>query len=94
MFDVVDQNSMQVDIRSAVPQTATRKKTNRFLRTSRFHQRVDVDQIVTSCGPEKPNQSPISSRISYNDDGFRDLLTPCLMRARTKPGKQNARSSG
>ena len=84
MFDVLDRNSMQVDIRSAVPQTATRKKTNGFPRTSRCHQRVDVDQTFVLCAPQKLDLSPISSRISYNDDGFGDLLTLFLVRARTQ----------
>jgi hypothetical protein len=29
-FDVVDRNSIQDDVRNAIPQTATRKKTNKF----------------------------------------------------------------
>jgi hypothetical protein len=32
---------------------------------------------------QKPDRSSIPSRISYNDNGFRGLLTPCLVRART-----------
>jgi hypothetical protein len=90
MFDVVDRNLMQVDVRSAVSRTATRTKTNGFTRTSRCHQRVDVDQVVVLCTPQKPDRSPISSRISYNDDGFRGLLTPCIVRTRTHARKQNA----
>jgi hypothetical protein len=35
IFNVVDWNLMQDDVRSAIPRTATRKKTNGFLRTSR-----------------------------------------------------------
>lgn len=76
----VHQNSMKVDVHRAVPRTATRKKTNRFPRTRRCGSReqadvdfanesidqwTDVDQAVVSCAPQKPDQSPIPSRISW-----------------------------
>jgi hypothetical protein len=43
---------LQVDVRSVVPWTTNRTKTNRFPRTSRCHQQVDVGQAVALCASQ------------------------------------------
>jgi hypothetical protein len=45
------------------------------------------------CAIQKSDRSSISSKISYNDDGFIGLLTPCLVRARTQSRESRTQHS-